>query len=232
MTTEGNTFSQLIDEAIQLTGRGPAARPRLIAYSRSSMREAQVKALFHKDRNEDILTVDASPFIWTPPVTIRIVETVIFPNEVYPDFITPSRKQRLPSSLGDAFYYAAQNYYVFSGVDINDAINISYFTYFSPLLYFTIKERPARFDLETLTWEYLDNDGNHVSSLSTTALEQAARDKVTNWMIFNWFELILEGTLAKQFKIVKDERARTSFALFEKFKTDLLIGEPCETLGV
>ncbi len=232
MTTEGNTFSQLIDEAIKLSGRGTAARPRLIAYSRSSMREAQVKALFHKDRAEDILTADTSPFIWTPPVTIRIVETVIFPNEVYPVLIPPSRKQRFTSSLGDAFYYAAQNYYVFSGVAINDVINISYFSYFSPLIYFATDARPARFDLETLTWEYLDNDGNYVSSLSTTALEEAARDKVTNWLIFNWFELVLEGTLAKQFKIIKDERAVTSFALFEKFKNDLLIGEPCETLGV
>ena len=230
MTTEGNTFSQLIDDATQLSGRGTAARPRLIAYSRSSMREAQVKALFHKDRIEDMLTADAAPFIWTPPVTIRIVETVVFPDEVYPEFITPSRKQRLPSSLGDAFYYAAQNYYVFSGVAINDAINISYFMYFSPLIYFEKSARPARFDVETLVWEYLDNNGEYVSSLSTTALEEAARDKVTNWLIFNWFELVLEGTLAKQFKIIKDERAVTRFALFEKFKVDLLTSEPCETL--
>lgn len=230
MITEGNTFSSLIDEAIQISGRGLAARPRIIRYARSSMREAQAQALFHRDRIEDQLTSTAGPFIWTNPLTLRILETVKYPDNVYPDFIPPGRLQKQPAELGDNFYYAASNYYVFSGVAVNDLIDISYFSWFNPLVYFEKIVRPARYDLETLTWEYLDNDGKYVVTLGSTELDEAAQDRVTNWMLFNWNELVLEGALAKQFKVIKDERAVSSFALFEKFKKDLIKGEPFETL--
>lgn len=230
MTIEGNTFSSLIDDAVLISGRGKPARPRLIRYARSSMREAQTLALFHNDRTEDTLTVDNSPFIWTKPNTFRIMETVKYPDNVYPDFIPPGRLQRQPSDLGEDYYYAAQDYFAFAGLEITNTIDVSYFSWFAPLIYFDAKDRPAIYDLETLAWTYRDNDGNFIAALATAVLEQAARDKVTNWLLFRWNELVSEGTLAKQFKILNDQRAGSTFALFKSFQKDLMRGEPYETV--
>ncbi len=230
MTIEGHTFSSIIDEALALSGRGAASKNSILKYARSSMREAQIQAFFHRDRIELSITATAQPHIWTSPNTIRMIETVRYPGNVYPAFITPGKLQRDPSELQDEYYYAASNYYAFANIDVGDTIDISYFSYFRSFIYYATAVRPARFDLDTLTWEYLDNDGNYVASLSTTALEEAARDKVTNWLIFNWTELVLEGTLAKQFKIIKDDKAGATFSLFERFKKDLLTAEPYESL--
>ena len=131
MTIEGNTFSSLIDDAILISGRGKPARPRIIRYARSSMREAQTLALFHNDREEDTLTVDiAGPFVWTKPNTFRIMETVKYPDNVYPDFIPPGRLQRVPSDLGEDYYYAAQDYYAFAELEVGDKLDISFFSWF------------------------------------------------------------------------------------------------------
>lgn len=231
MTTEGNTFSSLIDESILISGRGTAARPRLIRYARSSARECQSLALFHNDRTEDNITADTTaPFIWTKPSIFRIMETVRYPDNVYPDFIPPGRLQKQPAELGEDYYYAAQDYYAFAGLDVADIINISYFSWFTPLVYFAVSDRPAIYDLETLSWTYRDNDGNFVAALATTELEEAARNRVTNWMLFKWNELVMEGTLAKQFKVLNDKRSGSTFALFKSFQKDLIKGESYESL--
>lgn len=228
-TQEYGTFSQLVDEAVLKSGRGKAARNQLVSYARSAMRESQVKALFERDRTETQIAATANPHIWTRPKCFRIMETVEYPLvPVFPRFQRPGRAQ---GKSTDYFYYAASDYYVFTQLEIGDPVNLSYFSYFTPLVYFEAAERPARYFADLEKWQYLDGDGNYIDTLGTDALDEAARDLVTNWLLFDWYDLVLEGTLAKIFKINADQRAVSTFALFKSFQKDLLQGEVTASLN-
>lgn len=227
-TTELGTFSALIDQAVSLSGRGKVARSQLTSYARSSMREAQADNLFERDLIEDTITADASPFIFTRPAELRFFRTVRYPGEIYPPYITPGKRQFDVVK----YYYAASTYFVFAGIEINDLLNIAYYTYFKKLVYFEVADRPARYFADLAKWQYLDGNGDFVDSLGSTVLDEAAEALVTNWMIFDWFDLVLEGTLAKQFKVINDPRAPSTFALFKSMLKDLLQGEVVASVGL
>ena len=93
--------------------------------------------------------------------------------------------------------------------------------------------RPAKFDDE-LGWLYLDTiNGGYTPTLGDAVAEEAARNAVTNWLILDWYQLILEGAVAKTFKIVGElDRARSSFALFKSQQNDLYKGEVSESFNV
>lgn len=229
-TQEYGTFSQLIDETIAKAGRGLAARSSLVAYARSTMRECQLQAMFEKDRVEDQITATATPHIWTRPKSFRMMETVYYPAiGVFPHFKGPGRRQK---SDHEYIYYAASNYYIFPDVENGDLIDLSYFNYFTPLVYFEQAERPARYFADLGEWQYLDGNGDYVLTLGTDALDEAARDLVSNWLLFDYYDVIVEGTLAKIFKTNADQRAVSSFALYKSYQNNVLQGEPYASLNV
>ena len=222
-TQEHGTFPRLIDEAVLKAGRGEKARLQLVSYARASIREAQTEAVFDRDRTETQILATANPHIWTRPQCFRIMETIEYPLvPTFPHFQKPGRAQGRDT---DYFYYAAANYFVFTQLEVADPINLSYFTYFQPLVYFAVADRPARYFADLAQWKYLDGNGDFVDTLGTTELDEAAQALVTNWLLFDWYDLVLEGTLAKIFKINGDQRAVSSFALFKSFIKDLLQGE-------
>ena len=222
-TQEHGTFSKLIDEAVLRAGRGEAARLQLVSYARSAIREAQTESLFDRDRTETQVLATADPHIWTRPKCFRIMETVAYPLvPTFPHFQKPGRAQGRDT---DYFYYAAADYFVFKQLEVTDPINLAYFSYFQPLVYFVAAERPARYFADLAQWKYLDGNGNFVDTLGTVVLDDAAQALVTNWLVFDWYDLVLEGTLAKVFKMNADQRAVSSFALFKSFIKDLLQGE-------
>ncbi len=225
-TEELGTFSSLLDEAVLLAGRGIAARRQLASYARSSMREPQVDNLFDKDLQEDTLTFNADPFVWERPADFRLFRTVKYSEEIYPKFIPPGRRQF--DELN--FYYAASTYFTFKGLAINDTFDIAFYSYFPKLVYFAAEKRPARYFADLAKWQYLDGDSNFVDTLGSDDLDEAARKLVTNWMLFDWTDLVLEGILAKQFKVQGDERAKSAFALFKSFINDLLQAEPTQSI--
>lgn len=227
-TTELGTFSALIDQALVLAGRGKPARNQLTSYARSSMREAQVDVLFERDIVEDQLIATASPFIWTRPAELRVFRTVRYPGEIYPKYIIPGKRQ---FDL-DKFYYAASTYFVFNGVTTGDKLAIAYYSYFKKLVYFEEAARPARYFADLGKWQYLDGNSNFVDTLGSLVLDEAAQALVTNWMLFDWFDLILEGILAKQFKVITDPRAPSTFALFKSMLKDLLQAEVVASVGL
>lgn len=220
-TTEIGTFSALIDQAVALAGRGKPARQQLTSYARSSMREAQADVLFERDLIEDQITATANPHIWTRPANFRTFRTVRYPGEIYPKYIVPGRRQ---FDL-DKFYYAASTYFVFKGVEINTSFDIAYYSYFAKLVYFEADNRPARYFADLAKWQYLDGNSIFVDTLGSQLLDEAAQALVTNWILFDWFDLVLEGILAKQFKVIGDTRAPSHFALFKSFIKDLLQAE-------
>ncbi len=225
-TEELGTFSALLDEAVKLAGRGNAARRQLASYARASMREPQVDNLFDKDLEEVTLTFNADPFVWERPANFRLFRTVKYTEETYPKFIQPGRLQF--DELN--FYYAASTYFVFKGLAVGDDFNAAYYKYFPKLVYFAADARPARYFADLGKWQYLDGNGDFVDTLGSDVLDEAARALVTNWLLFDWADLVLEGILAKQFKVQGDKRAPSAFALFKSFINDLLQAEPTQSI--
>ncbi len=226
-TQELGTFSQIIDDAIRISGRGKVERSRMTGYARASMRECQVKATFKRDFIEDQITATADPHIWTVPASFRIMHTVRFPNEIYPKFREPGARQK----DFDFFYYRATDYFAFKGVAVGDLIDLAYYSYFTPFVYFETTKRPARYFADLAQWQYLDGNGVYQTTLGTTALDDAAEALVSNWMLFDWYDTVLEGTIAKVFKVNCDPRAPSSFALFKSLQQDIILGEVVESLG-
>ena len=224
---ETGTFSSAVDDCIARSGR-PDRRADIVSYLRTTMRETQVKAFFGKDLVEDQITgVAADPYIWTRPAQFRQMITVKYPglydpqgNQIFAKFIEPGKLQLRE----DFYYYNSGTSLVFTGMSggsgtINGSTNIdvAYYSYFTPLHYFAAAERPATYDDQTLEWSFLS---------AATALEQeAAMGQVTNWLLFDWYDLVLEGTLAKVYKTANDVRAPTTFALFKQLQDALLMGE-------
>lgn len=224
MTTESQTFSALVDDVISISLRGDR-QADIYRYIWQTIRECQVKAFFAADRVEDSLSVDANPFVWEAPNIFRMMETVKYPyydtqgNPIFPKYITPGKLQ----SREDYFYYRSGTAFVFGGLEAGVEISISYFVYALQLLYYVADARPARFDLETQTWTYL--------TAVTDAEKLIAQALSTNWLIYRWYSLILEGTLAKLYKVVGDDRAAASYSLYKQSQNDLMAGEPYESLG-
>lgn len=227
MATEVNTFSAAVDSVIARSQR-PDRRADIIAYVRQTMRECQVfkKIAFARDLIEDQLTATSSPFIWDRPQELRLLRTVQYGifgarnAQIYPTFLRPGKKQETEQY----YYYAGPDYFVFKGVDAGTIVNVAYYAYFKKLPYYAIADRPAVFDLETDNWNYLT---------ATTDQDKAiARALVSNWLLFDWYDLIVEGGLAKIFKTVGDQRAVSSFALYKSLQNDLMAGEEVESLGM
>ena len=225
--TETGTFSAVIDDAIARSAR-PDRRADIIQWARASMREAQVIAFFERDFIEDQITAVGDPYIWTRPAYFRQMRTVRYPeirdghgNSVYPRFVQPGRALR----NFNYFYYAGTDYFTFAGqsrglpnTTTSTFIDLGYYSYFPRLAYYKVADRPARYSLEDEAWWYKDETLDDAG-------KEAARNRVSNWMLFDWYELVMEGTLAKVFKTFGDSRAVSSFALFKSYQKDLLAGE-------
>jgi hypothetical protein len=56
----------------------------------------------------------------------------------------------------------------------------------------------------------------YVTTLSNTVEEALRRDNALNWLVMDWFEVILEGTKTKLFKQYGDERQVASYALYKQ----------------
>lgn len=225
--TEYGTFSALVDDVKTVSGRGSSVQTEAVMYARQALRECVTKAYFDKDLVETTITSTGTPHTWTLPSNYRALRAVKYPYDVYPKFIPPGRSQLNQ----DYYYYKAGSYFAFKGTDAGDSIDIAYYTYGRKFAYYSTTERPAIYDLETETWSYLDGAGAYVSTLGTTELDEAAQALVTNWLITDWYELILEGALAKIFKKYGDERSVSTFALYKSLQGDLLNGEVNVVIG-
>lgn len=232
-----STFSEVVDTIVTRSGR-PARRKDIESHVRATIRECQVEAVFARDLYEDTIVTDGTtPFIWERPVNLRIMKTVNFLNIntgeiIYPEYFPPGKIQKdIPF-----YYYGGPTYFAFSGLgDAGVNLNVAYYTYAPRFIYYAENSRPAFFDFdpdsETFnTWQYL-SAGSYVSTLGSAALDEAARELVTNWLLFDWQHVIEEGGCAKIFKTVGDPRDRPAYALFKSFVGDLSRGERTETLG-
>ena len=224
MSTEINTFSAAVDDVIVRSGRTDR-KADIIAFVRVTLRECQVLRFFKNDLTEDTLTADAANYIWTYPQEFRILRTVRYPyfdaqnNQIYPPEILPGKRQKDFTH----YYYSAGAYYVFAGTALADAIDVAYYSFVKKLPYYESAERPATFDLETDSWSYLSN--------GTDAEKLVNRESVSNWILFPYFDTIVEGAMAKILKTSGDPRAGSSFALYKSYQKSLIAGEPSDSLN-
>lgn len=216
--TEIRTFSALVDDTIARSGR-PDRKADIISFARQAMREMQVQASFEKDLVEDQITPTVDPYSYTKPTNFRKMRSVRYGQILdprgrprYPKFKMPSRHIEQETLL----WYSAGNYLVFKGHEITP-IDLAYYTYVKPLAYYADADRPAKFILEDDDWTYL--------TASTAEEQEAAQALVTNWLLFDWYDTCLEGTMAKLFKTYGDQRAGATFALFERLKNAMRHGE-------
>lgn len=234
--TEINTFSSAVDDTVVRCGRLDR-RTDIISFVRMSIRELQTVRgfLFDYDIVEDVLTANAEPYVWTPDIVLtkiwRTMRSVQYPGiyapdgkPIYADYIPIGKKQ----GEHDYYYYKSGDAYVFSGASGGTnalvSINIAYYAYVGILAYYaTLTDRPATFSLEDNIWSY--------ATASTDVDKILARDLVTNWVLEKWYDAVVEGSLAKIFKTVADERARSSFALYSSYKKTLAEAEPRSAFG-
>ncbi len=222
--TEVNTFSAVVDDVVARSGRNDR-RADILSYVRSTLRECHGLAFFRRDFVEDTITTDAVPFVWTHPDGFRLLRTARYPvynlrgEQLYPPEIKPGKKQREHTH----YYYGGPAYYVFAGLALGVDIDVGYYVVAPKLAYYILTERPATYSLEDAAWSYL--------TASSDAEKLIAREKVTNWLLTEYFDTIIEGTLAKLFKVIDDPRSRSTFALYKSYQQTLLALEPSDSLN-
>lgn len=215
---EGSTFSALVDDVLLRSGK-PNRKQDIIAYARNTVRECLLLESFMANLIETQLTVDAVPFIWKRPELLRIIVAIKYPyftahgNPVFAKEQRPGRNQ---GGMTDYYYYLTGDAYAMNGLAVGAIVDVAYLAYMPRLKYYeTESDRPARYDIETGVWTY------HADYASSTEQQEVARDLVTNWLIFRWYDLIIEGTLAKVFKATGDERSNMAYSLYKQGQKDL-----------
>jgi hypothetical protein len=220
------TINAVVDDAVTRSGRVDK-RADLAAYANSTVREIQSLGFFFKDLIEDSVLATADPHIWTKPLLLRRLKAVNYGEGINPTLRPPGRQQNGLGLYTPYYFYAADNYFVFKGVTAGTTeINLAYYRHLQRLKYVQAEaSRVATFDIETQEWTYL--------SASTDEEQEAARNLVTNWVIFQYYDCVLEGTLAKLFKAIGEEkRSLSSFALYKSLQREVGANEIVEGLDV
>lgn len=227
------SFSALVDRVVLETGRQQALLS-VISAANLTVRECQALGLFARDLIEENITATANPHIFTRPRgstygQYRSLRTARYASSnYYPKMVRPGRALEGKSM----YFYAADNYYAFHGVLVDETINLASYYWAKPLRYFGMlgtttsgmvggpyTNRPAYLDTDTDTWMYL-NAGQtaYVDDLGDDDEEELRQRNAMNWVIEDWWDVVVAGTKAKIFKDYKDERASAAFAFFSQGK--------------
>lgn len=223
------SFSGLIDAAVLVTGK-PGSLISITQFANAVIRECQALGLFAQDMTEDTLVVpdgQSTTYTWNRPSFFRSLRTVKFQNaNVFPKFIQPGRKQ-LDEEF---FYYAADNYFVFSGAKAGENINYALYKWSTPLAYYAqngvvttafpggpYDVRPAYFDIAEDKWQYWTGTA-YADTTGVPATDAAYELLSMNWLVDQWYDLILAGTKAKMFTSGGDPRAPAAFSDYKNMQ--------------
>lgn len=225
------SFSGLIDAAIMATGK-PGSLIYAVQAANLTIRECQAMGLFARDLIEDTLIPTdptSTTYVWTRPVNFRKLRTAKYTvSRVYPDFILPGKKQAHQCE----YFYAADNYFVFSGVPANDTIDIATYYWSTRLAYYgqlgidtsifpggPYQTRPAFYDELLGIWQYLNSDGSeYVDTTGDPDTDAALQKVVSNWLTQDWYDLVLSGTKEKVWRSTGDARGPVEFSSYQTSK--------------
>ena len=230
--TNEKSFSGLIDAVVLATGK-PQSLVSITQYANAVLRECQSLGLFAQDLIEDSIPVPQSTtnsVTWDRPPLFRSLRTVKYMNcKSFPELALPGRKQK---DLTE-YFYASDSYFVFVGVNnsqMADTIAIATYYWFTPLRYFNRLDvqsgvfpggpyttRPAYYDVDQAKWLYLNADGTeYVDTLGDATVEAARQRQAMNWMVDQWYDLILSGTKSRVFSAAGDPRATVEYSIYKQ----------------
>lgn len=239
--TNQRSFSALIDAAILATGK-PGSLTSAVQYANLSIRECQSLGLFAGDLIEDIIYPDQDAYIWYKPAFFRRARTFKYVNSCeFPKLLLPGRIQR-----GEFYYYyAADNYFVFKGVDDGEQIKSAIYYWSKPLGYFNqlgvnssmfpggpYATRLAYYDSDAEIWMYLNTAGDgYVTTTGDTTVDEARQRQALNWLSRDWYDLILSGTKAKIFGSSGDSRGPIEYSAYKQTQAMLKTTSGYESEG-
>jgi len=237
------SFSSLIDRVVLETGK-TSSLLSIVGYANMTIRECQTFGLFAQDLLEEDFTSDAQPYIWYRPNYFRSLQSAKYATQLkYPMLRRPGVGKNNDDPI---FFYAADNYYVFSGTLQSEVVHFANYYWQKPLVYYArlgavttgfpggpYVARPAYFDLLTDTWMYLNIAGDayvaDTPPVVYTADQQLTKRKNTaNWIILDWFDMVTEGAKAKILKQFGDERAPAAYSLYKQFQKTFLMSSGFE----
>lgn len=232
-------FSELVDKVIRRSNR-PDFQEDIIAYINETMRAIQNEALYTRDlvedkviSPEDLLGYQPQQvYVWKRPARFRQLRSVAYTDTSgniplkYPPNIPPSEVQFDKTN----YYYGSGDSIVFYDSQGINQIWVAYYINFKPLKYYPEGERPAVFNSDTETWQYLLN-GAYVDTLNDEVAEKAARDLVSNWLLSDYNGVVCSGTLTKVFSVLSDPRNKIEYSNFQQGLKDLRSIEKYESAG-
>ena len=231
------SFSSLIDRVVLETGRA-ASLLSIVAYANATIRECQTFGLFAQDLLEEQYTVDAQPYIWFRPQNFRSVQSVRYLTQ--DRYVMLRRPGRGKNDDNPIYFYAANNYFVFSGVLATEEVGFANYYWAKPLTYYAridantsgypggpYAKRPAYYDIEAEAWMYLDVAATaYIADVPPTIYTEEQQElrqrNASNWLVQDWYDLIAEGTKAKILKQFGDERAPATYSLYKQFQKSFL----------
>lgn len=210
-------FSELVDNVVQITGRRDKL-DSIAGWVRATIRDAQMSGLYSGDFVEYEVVADSGPaFVWNPPRPLRRVSVVWYNRLAYVENLRPGSR----SLRTDEHYYQSGSGFVFVGVYAGLPIQIGAFIYSLPLQYQLPEARLVRFDTSEMVWKYAW-EGAWVDAIplgdaaAARELEERRRNGATHWLLEEWSELILQGTLNKLYMATDDkQRMSSSYSLYQ-----------------
>lgn len=202
-------FSDLIDEIAHITLR-EGEEEFITSVTNGAFRELQSKSLFSQDLVElriDTKGASVQPFMWREvPKNLRAIQYVRYSNGVSP---VPVKLGRKVDELAGNFYYLAGNYIAFSGVPLGGQIDLAYYRILPRLQYFSDREQqPAKLN-DSGEWLYKKYNQNllqyeWVPTLGDWESDMLARDKVTNWILDDYYEAAKAIAVREIFNVYND----------------------------
>lgn len=209
-------FSELVDRAVHTAGR-PDALEDIAYFANETIRDISKRNDWADDSVEALVAVDpvSRSVVWRPEVTekrpFRREEFIIDGCGCSPLLVPPSRRMKThPGS----YYYRSGADFVF--VDVCHPLKIYYYAYQPWLRYFAVGQRPAVFNVETLTWNTTD---------------EAEIARVSNWQLERHNAVVLSGTLARFFASKQDPRQTVHYSAYEQGITHITRSESWKELA-
>lgn len=236
------TFSQLVDDMVVETRR-PDLRNEIATYLNQTVREVHFEpsrgnVVHYRENRRDLQLTAASESgeVWAipNPATFQGVETVRYASHYLGRMEYAKEVNPGPGIASEPFYfYRAGGSVVFGGTigygGIGGIIQMSYFEYPRALKYRAAGSREATYDADG-GWTYHTVDA--VDYGSTPELQITAQERVTNWLLLRWADVIREGLRAKVYKRLSDDvRQRTSYSLYQQLRQGLYTSEVAELAG-
>ena len=175
------------------------------------------------------------PYQWRIPEFFRKIELARVINRFGPRGEPLLFKKSPPGNIGlissvianeKRTYYRGGDIVVFGGHRSGDTLGVSYFSYLPPMADFgdLIARRPWRYSLLEQQWIDQRSIFGQLEDGSADPLASSLLEAHTNWLLFDWFELIVKGAMSGILNATDDPRGTKIFAEYGALQSALKRG--------